>query len=174
MSDLAGMATRMDPSLVNPWGMTLGLNSGLWISDNGSGVATSYDGNGQPLPVGSPLVVTIPAPGGGMSAPTGVATNDTNGFMIASGANSAPFGHRTVPRATSARAKYSGSRAASNAVPVTLGSRRKPLRSASPVELSTKITFRRISAIAMTEATRHGATCRRAETTPAVDRLRGL
>src|SRR5207248_1437045 len=68
------------------------INSGIWISDNGSGKATTYDGTGQPIPSGSPQVVTIPVPGtsGGKSAPTGVVTNATNGFVIASGAASAP------------------------------------------------------------------------------------
>src|SRR5437773_1452396 len=71
VSDVPGMALRTDPNLVNPWGITLGTNSGLWISDNGAGKATTYDGTGQPIPSGSGLIVTIPAPGGtGSSAPT--------------------------------------------------------------------------------------------------------
>src|SRR5260221_13329670 len=45
VSDVPGMAKVTDPNLVNPWGMALGLNSGIWISDNGSGKATTYDGN---------------------------------------------------------------------------------------------------------------------------------
>src|SRR5262249_40966739 len=90
VSDTPGIAQRTDPNLVNPWGMTLGTNSGLWVSNNGTGKATTYDGNGQPIPSGSPLIVTIPAPGGGTSAPTGVATNATSGFVISSGGNSAP------------------------------------------------------------------------------------
>src|SRR5262245_46776517 len=92
VSDVPGMATRTDPNLVNPWGMALGLNSGLWIADNGSGKATTYDGTGQPIPSGSPLVVTIPAPGGGAgtSPPTGVATNGTSGFVISVGSSTAP------------------------------------------------------------------------------------
>src|SRR5205085_7432527 len=49
ISDLPGMARMTDPNLVNPWGMALGLNSGLWISENGSGHAESVDANGQPL-----------------------------------------------------------------------------------------------------------------------------
>jgi aldose sugar dehydrogenase len=92
VSDIPGMARITDPKLVNPWGMTLGLNSGLWISDNGSGQATTYDGAGNPIPSGSPQVVTIPAPGsgGGKSSPTGVATNATAGFVISAAGKSAP------------------------------------------------------------------------------------
>src|SRR6478672_6504656 len=72
VSDLPGMAKTTDPNLVNPWGLTLGLNSGIWVSDNGTGTATVYDGTGQPIPAGTPQVVTIPATGGtGTSPPTG-------------------------------------------------------------------------------------------------------
>ena len=52
VSDVAGMAKITDPNLVNPWGMALGLNSGIWISDNATGKATTYDGAGHPLPSG--------------------------------------------------------------------------------------------------------------------------
>ena len=53
------------------------LGSPFWIADNGKGVSTLYDGKGTPEPSGSPLVVTIPAPGGGTSAPTGLVANTT-------------------------------------------------------------------------------------------------
>lgn len=89
VSDIPGFARTTDPNLVNPWGMALGTNSGLWVSDNGSGKATAYDGNGNPISSGSPLVVSVPAPEGGAGAPTGVATNGTKGFIVSSGGNSA-------------------------------------------------------------------------------------
>jgi len=86
------MAKRTDPNLVNPWGMTLGVNSGIWVSDNGSGKATTYDGTGAPIPSGSPQTISFPAAGGGTgtSSPTGVTTNATDGFVISSGGKSAP------------------------------------------------------------------------------------
>jgi aldose sugar dehydrogenase len=89
VSDVPGMAARTDPNLVNPWGMTVGLNGGIWVSDNGSGKATSYDGKGQPV---APQTITIPAPGkaGGKSAPTGAATNATTGFVISAAGKSGP------------------------------------------------------------------------------------
>src|SRR5919201_582860 len=91
VSDLPGMARTTDPNLVNPWGMTLGLNSGLWVSDNGSGKATTYDSNGQPIPSGSPTVVTIPTPSGvGTAAPTGATTNGTSRFAVSSAGRSGP------------------------------------------------------------------------------------
>src|SRR5438132_2925096 len=85
VADVPGMAKITDPNLVNPWGMALGINSGIWVSNNGSGKATTYDGTGQPIPAGSPQVVTIPG-----SSPTGVATNGTTGFVISAGGKSAP------------------------------------------------------------------------------------
>src|SRR5262249_30298936 len=82
---------RTDPNLVNPWGMALGTNSGLWVAENGKGTAESFDATGQALPSGSPVLVSIPVPGGtGTSAPTGVATNATPGFVISSGGKSGP------------------------------------------------------------------------------------
>src|SRR5215471_3660892 len=80
-------AAHTDPNLVNPWGITLGTNSGLWVAENGTGMAESFDGTGQPIQ----SAITIPAPGGtGTSSPTGVATNATSGFGISSGTQFGP------------------------------------------------------------------------------------
>ena len=83
VSDLPGLAARTDPHLVNPWGMSRSSTSPFWVSDNGTGVTTLYNGNtGQPLP----LVVTIPPPAG--STPTGQVFNPTSDFVVTSGAAS--------------------------------------------------------------------------------------
>jgi uncharacterized protein (TIGR03118 family) len=87
VSDLPGMAARTDPNLVNPWGIAFLPNGPLWIADNGTGVSTVYQGNGQifPTPL-APLVLTIPTPGGtGTAAPTGVVFNNTVGFAVTPG-----------------------------------------------------------------------------------------
>ena len=55
VSDLPGVANIVDPNLVNPWGMSSSPTSPIWVSDNGTGLATLYNGIGQP----QPLVVTI-------------------------------------------------------------------------------------------------------------------
>ena len=72
VSDLPGRAAHTDTHLVNPWGMALADTGPFWVSDNGTGVATLYDGTGQPFlpPPSSPLVVTIPG-----STPTGQVFN---------------------------------------------------------------------------------------------------
>lgn len=77
-SDLPGVAQNQDPNLVNPWGIAFSATSPFWVSDNGSGLSTLYNGAGQAIP----LVVKIPPPAGGTSpaAPTGVVFNSTAGF----------------------------------------------------------------------------------------------
>jgi uncharacterized protein (TIGR03118 family) len=80
VSDLSGLAPVTDPNLVNPWGMSSSSTSPIWVSDNGTGVSTLYNGAGQP----SSLVVTIPPPSGatGPAAPTGQVFNSTSGFQL--------------------------------------------------------------------------------------------
>ncbi len=87
VSDIPGVAANTDPNLVNSWGVTFGPATPFWVNDNGTGVATLYNGSGQPFPVGNPLVVTIPPPAGGAppSAPTGNVFNDTTGFNVGPG-----------------------------------------------------------------------------------------
>jgi len=68
-----------DPHLVNAWGMSRSSTSPWWISDNGTGLSTLYDGQGNI----QSLVVTIPGPGNqGTSAPTGQVSNYTGSFLI--------------------------------------------------------------------------------------------
>jgi uncharacterized protein (TIGR03118 family) len=67
VSNVPGLAAWTDPDLVNPWGIAFSATSPIWVSDNGSGKATIYDGAG----IKQGLVVGIPAPGGGAGAPTG-------------------------------------------------------------------------------------------------------
>ena len=83
VSDLPGVAPVTDPNLVNPWGMSSSSTSPIWVSDNGTGLTTLYNGAGQPFPIASPLVVTIappasPPPGFTNSAPTGQVFNVFN------------------------------------------------------------------------------------------------
>jgi len=79
-------APNVDPDLVNAWGLSRATGSPWWISDNGTGLTTLYDGTGAK----APLVVTIPLPGSqkGNSAPTGTAFNYTTKFQVAPGAPS--------------------------------------------------------------------------------------
>lgn len=62
--------------LINPWGISESGASPFWVSDNGAGLATLYNTAGTP----QSLVVSIPNPGGGASAPTGQVFNGTTSF----------------------------------------------------------------------------------------------
>ena len=75
------MARTTDPNLLNPWGIALSPTGPFWVADNGSGMATVYNGTGQPVPSGSALVVTIPPPSNmptATAAPTGIVFNGGN------------------------------------------------------------------------------------------------
>lgn len=92
VSDVPGMARTTDTNLLNSWGLASSPTGPFWIADNGAGVATVYNRDGQPIPSGSPLVVTIPPPQGGTppSAPTGVVFNGANAFIVSQGTHSGP------------------------------------------------------------------------------------
>ncbi len=91
VSNVAGRAALTDPNLVNPWGISWSTGTPLWVSDNGSGRSTLYDGAGVP----NPLVVSIPAPGsagpGATGTPTGQVSNTANtGFAVSKAGLSGP------------------------------------------------------------------------------------
>ena len=67
-----------DKNLVNGWGVAFNPNGPVWVSDNGTGKSTLYDGTGKP----QSLVVTIPGAGGEHSAPTGVVFSGGNDFVV--------------------------------------------------------------------------------------------
>jgi uncharacterized protein (TIGR03118 family) len=95
VSDIPGVAPITDPHLVNPWGMSHSSTSPVWVSDNGAGVSTLYDGSGNPFPAGTPLVVRINAPPsagpGATGTPTGqVFSGDVGGFNVAADGKSGP------------------------------------------------------------------------------------
>src|SRR2546423_317777 len=60
VSDQSGVARVTDPNLVNAWGISFGPTTPIWVANNGTGTSTLYDGNGNPFPLASPLVVNIP------------------------------------------------------------------------------------------------------------------
>ncbi|GCE06623.1 hypothetical protein KDAU_39520 [Dictyobacter aurantiacus] len=94
VSDIAGVARFLDPNLVNSWGISHGPIGPWIVSDNGTGVATSYLGNGKAFPVGNPLVIKIPPPNGSpigtTATPTGNVFNNTNDFVISANGKSRP------------------------------------------------------------------------------------
>lgn len=87
VSDIPGLAPHTDANLVNPWGITTGPTTPWWTSNNGTGTSALYNGMGDPFPVASPLVVTIPVPLGqtGTATPTGIVFNGSADFPAAPG-----------------------------------------------------------------------------------------
>ena len=83
VSDGATPADHIDPNLVNTWGIAFNPNTFVWVANNGTGVATLYDGAG----LSQSLVVTIPPPlnSAGPSAPTGIVFNSSSDFVVNKG-----------------------------------------------------------------------------------------
>jgi uncharacterized protein (TIGR03118 family) len=84
-----GMAPHTDPNL-NGWGMAFAPDGPFVVADTATGVATTYNAEGKPLPT----VVTIPAapglPPGTVGSPAGLVYNPTSDFVISANGRSAP------------------------------------------------------------------------------------
>jgi uncharacterized protein (TIGR03118 family) len=81
VADTSGIATATDINLVNPWGISRSSGTPWWVSDNGTGLATLYNGAGT----AASLIVTIPT-GDPKVSPTGTPTgqifNGTQDFQL--------------------------------------------------------------------------------------------
>ena len=80
VSDQPGVAPVTDPNLINPWGISFGPNTPLWVANNGTSTSTLYSTN--PAAAKLPLVVST-QPG-----PTGTVFNDTTEFRLPDGSAS--------------------------------------------------------------------------------------
>ena len=84
-ANTSGIAPVTDPNLINPWGLSRASGSPWWISDNGTGLSTLYNGVGAI----NPLVVTIPkANPANKTFPTGtptgtIANGSATDFLLA-------------------------------------------------------------------------------------------
>jgi uncharacterized protein (TIGR03118 family) len=75
VSDLPGLADRVDPNLVNPWGIASGPTTPFWVADNHTSNSSVYDGNGVPTRAAVAILGT----------PTGIVFNATTDFAVAPG-----------------------------------------------------------------------------------------
>jgi uncharacterized protein (TIGR03118 family) len=82
VSDLPGIADRVDPAVVNPWGLVASPTSPWWLSDNGSGMSTLYNGSGGPVAL--KVAIASPASNSGGAA-TGIIFNGTTSFNAGPG-----------------------------------------------------------------------------------------
>jgi uncharacterized protein (TIGR03118 family) len=73
-------AQHDDPFIVNGWGLAYGPGGDFWVSDEGSGWSTLYNGHG----IKESLEVSIPsASGAGPGSPTGIVFNGSAEFQVA-------------------------------------------------------------------------------------------
>lgn len=89
VADAAALgAANTDPNLVNALGIAFNPFGFVWVSDEGTGLSTLYDGDGHP----QSLVVTIPPPAGstGRAEPTGIVFYGGGGFVVGNGSSSGP------------------------------------------------------------------------------------
>ena len=87
-SNLPGKAQHTDPLLINPWGLAYAPGGPFWVSDEGSGWSTLYDGSGNK----QSLEVIVPmANGTGFGSPTGIVYNGSQDFQIDSWASAFIF-----------------------------------------------------------------------------------
>jgi len=79
VSNLSGRAVWTDPNLVNAWGIANSSSGPFWISDQGTGLSSFYNGTGSPFGM-----VTVPgAPGNALGSPTGIVYNgDSSSFLV--------------------------------------------------------------------------------------------
>jgi len=78
-SNQSGKAKHTDPLLVNGWGLAYAPGAPFWVSDEGDGWSTLYDGSGNP----QSLQVVVPSANGkGAGTPTGIAYNGSSEFKI--------------------------------------------------------------------------------------------
>jgi len=81
----SGLSARnTDAHLINAWGLTSSPSGPFWVANAESDSSTVYDGDGNPFPASSPLVVDTPP------NPTGILYNGSNAFVISRGGRSAP------------------------------------------------------------------------------------
>jgi uncharacterized protein (TIGR03118 family) len=90
-----GPAQHIDPQLVNPWGISFASGGPFWVSDNGSGFTTLYNGLG----VKQGLIVQMPGNTSTSPIPiTGQVNNNTTSYngdvFIFDGEDGAIYGWR--------------------------------------------------------------------------------
>jgi uncharacterized protein (TIGR03118 family) len=83
------LATNVDPTLLNPWGLAINPSAGIvWLGTNHNGTTNVYDYNGKTI------LQPIPIPAGGNrngGSPTGVVFNWTTDFVIPAAKVAAKF-----------------------------------------------------------------------------------
>lgn len=125
VSDIPGLAAVADPTLVNPWGISFGPTTPVWVSKQGANATTLYTVTGGAVSQGPTF--TIPTTATGPQGPTGQVTNLLAGNVPASSflVNNTPSrfifanlngtisawngqGTAAIPQVTNSNATYTG------------------------------------------------------------------
>jgi uncharacterized protein (TIGR03118 family) len=75
VADQANGQPTTDTNLVNGWGIVAGPTTPLWVSDNGTGMSTIYNGLGAQQTPTSPVVIPPVNPSDPHGVPTGIVFN---------------------------------------------------------------------------------------------------
>jgi len=92
VSNMAGLATTTDSSLVNPWGVSFANGSPVWISDQATQTSPLFSVTGS-TGVGNAPLFTVNIPPAGAAGPTGQVANSlaiggmSDGFDVNNGGN---------------------------------------------------------------------------------------
>jgi uncharacterized protein (TIGR03118 family) len=84
VSDVPGLAQVTDFRLSNPWGITMGPTTPLWVNNDNSATSQVWAGANGTDPLSLKLTVQTPA------LPTGIAFNPTNAFAAKQNGTSVP------------------------------------------------------------------------------------
>ena len=82
VSNQAGKAKHQDTLLINGWGLAYQPGQPFWVSDEGTGWSTLYNGTG----VKQSLEIVVPPATTGIGSPTGIVYNASSEFQV-------KFGH---------------------------------------------------------------------------------
>jgi len=91
VSDIPNLAQITDPAVINPWGISFGPKTPLWVSNNGvqpgktKSLITLYRGGNAQAPIATRLGLAVDA-----DSPTGTVFNDTTGFKVSQNGQLAP------------------------------------------------------------------------------------
>jgi uncharacterized protein (TIGR03118 family) len=85
-SDIPGLARVVDPTLVNPWGLSFSPTGPFWFANNGSGVSDVLTGRAEFIA----LSAVVPSAGSATGSPTGTVFNDGSGFLVSENGLTAP------------------------------------------------------------------------------------
>jgi uncharacterized protein (TIGR03118 family) len=90
VSDVPGLAALTDPLVSNPWGISLGPTTPLWVTNNNTSTSTLYQGANGKQPISKvPLTVKLsPGPTGTVFNPQ--AASDPDDFVVTAHGKSAP------------------------------------------------------------------------------------